>query len=527
MEQIIRIPLVAHGFDDPEKALACLPTFDSRARTHEKLIISPCLGGKRSHDDEREGHTAFLYARGALTIDDGKPSAETGDKMTDSAAARPADIPENAASLTEGLVRLIRGKPVAAADLDMAALFTLDAVANILAGRNSVPGKVLLAWWRAEHRSNAEPDPEGLAFLMGALCHILETDDLHRQSVVHPGCVVVPAAWALARRRGVGGRALLEAVLQGFEAATRVGMAVGAAHYRIWHNTATCGPYGSAMASASLLGLSDAEAVHALGNAGSQSAGLWQFLETGAMTKHLHAGHAAGAGLRAAELAAYGFTGPARILEGEKGFFRAACPDADPDAVLRGADAPWQLLSTSIKPWPSCRHTHPAIDAAEELRTQLAGRDIAAVEVDTYQAALDVCDRPVATSDYEAKFSLQHAVAAALTLPHVDFAAFGAAARSASAALALKVRVQAREPYRSAYPNAWGAEVRVRLADGSERAVRRDNATGDPEAPLSRAEMIAKARMLLAHGGVGDPERIVDGVLGLAANGPLPDLALI
>lgn len=447
--------------------------------------------------------------------------------MTESAAARPADIPENAASLTEGLVRLIRGKPIAAFDLDMAALFTLDAVANILAGRNSAPGKVLLAWWRAEHPTNATPAPEELAFLMGALCHILETDDLHRESVVHPGCVVVPAAWALATRRGAGGRALLEAGLHGFEATTRVGMAAGAAHYRIWHNTATCGPYGSAMAGAALLGLSDAEAVHALGNAGSQSAGLWQFLETGAMTKHLHAGHAAGAGLRAAELAAYGFTGPARILEGEKGFFRAACPDADPGAVLRAPDAPWQLVRTSIKPWPSCRHTHPAIDAAEEVRTLVAGREILSADVDTYQAALDICDRPVATSDYEAKFSLQHAVAAALTLPRVDFDAFGARARSACAALALKVGVHAREPYRSAYPMAWGAEVRVRLADGTELAARRDNAKGDPEAPLSRADMIAKARMLLAHGGVADPERIVEGVLGLASDDALPDLALI
>ena len=446
--------------------------------------------------------------------------------MTKSAAAKQADVPENAGSLTEGLVRLIRTKPVSASDLDMAALFTLDAVANILGGRNSEPGKVLLDWWKSKGRSNAEADPEQVAFLTGALCHILETDDLHRASVVHPGCVVVPAAWALARQRGATGRALLEAVLHGFEATTRVGMGVGAAHYLVWHNTATCGPYGSAMAGAALLGLSDEQTVHALGNAGSQSAGLWQFLETGAMTKHLHAGHAAEAGLKAAGLAAFGFTGPARILEGEKGFFRAACPDARPEAVLAAPDAPWQLVRTSIKPWPSCRHTHPAIDAAEELRARIGGRAIEAVEVDTYQAALDVCDRPVATSDYEAKFSLQHAVAAALTLPRVDFEAFGAKARRDCAALALKVGVHARDPYRAAYPLAWGAEVRLRLADGTELAAAREHAKGDPEAPLSRDDMIAKARMLLAHGGVSEPDRMIDGLLGLAADGALPDLSV-
>jgi 2-methylcitrate dehydratase PrpD len=434
------------------------------------------------------------------------------------------------ASLTAGLVALIREKSIAQADLEAAALFTLDAVANILAGRNSVPGRVFLSWWQSKAPSNTVPDAAQLAFLMGGLCHILETDDLHRESVVHPGCVVIPAVWALGEQRRLSGRAILDAVLQGFEATTRIGMAVGAAHYRIWHNTATCGPYGSAMAVAALLGLSDEQAVHALGNAGSQSSGLWQFLETGAMTKHLHAGHAAEAGLKAAELAAFGFTGPPRILEGDKGFFRAACPDAKPEMVLAAPDAPWQLLRTSIKPWPSCRHTHPAIDAAEELRMMLGDRGdqaIRTVDVATYQAALDVCNRLVATSDYEAKFSLQHSVAAALLYPKVDFDAFGAAARSRCADLALRVGVRADEPYRSAYPRAWGARVRLTLTDGSELVATRENAKGDPEAPLSTDQMVAKARMLLEHGGVRDPERIIGGVLGLASGGVLPDLSLL
>lgn len=424
---------------------------------------------------------------------------------------------------------LIRAKPVSPSDYDAAALFTLDAVANILAGRNSAPGKVLLDWWQSR-ASNELPEPSRLAFLMGALCHILETDDLHRASVVHPGCVVVPAAWALGCRQQVLGRTLLRSILHGFEATTRVGMGVGPAHYRIWHNTATCGPYGSAMAAADLLGLSDEQAVHALGNAGSQSAGLWQFLETGAMTKHLHAGHAAEAGLKAADLAAFGFTGPPKILEGEKGFFKAACPDATPDNVLADPDAPWQLTTTSIKPWPSCRHTHPAIDAAEELRVQLGTRgedEILEVDVETYQAALDVCNRPISKSEYEAKFSLQHTVAAALLNDKVDFAAFNEEGRARAAALALRVTPSVEEPYRSAYPISWGAKVCVILKDGSELVATRQNAKGDPEAPLNHAEMVDKAKMLLVHGGVPEPERVIDGILGLAQDGPLPDLSLL
>lgn len=319
-------------------------------------------------------------------------------------------------------------------------------------------------------------------------------------------------------------------MLWGFEAACRVGMAVGPAHYRIWHNTATCGPFGAAMAAARLVGLDGGATVHALGNAGSQSSGLWQFLETGAMTKHLHAGRAAEAGVLAADLARLGFTGPPAILEGQKGFFRATCADADPSRVTADPDAPWQLHLTSIKPYPSCRHTHPAIDAARALAAAIAtAGHVVDVEVVTYQAALDVCDRPHPTTDYEAKFSLQHAVAVALAPGQVDFASFGAAARERMAALRDTVRLRLGQPYASAYPAAWGSAVTVRLADGRTLAAARDHALGDPEAPLAHDDLVAKAVMLFRHGGRNDAERLAESLLALAhadAEGTLPDLAL-
>ena len=207
--------------------------------------------------------------------------------------------------LSQELIQLIRNKAISAADLQRATIYTLDAVANALAGRNTVPGKKLLQWG-----SRQGADAGRRALVVGGLTHILESDDLHRASVTHPGCVVPPAAFCVAERDKNSGTEILHSILHGFEAMCRVGMGVGGAHYRIWHNTATCGPYGSAMAVASLLNLSEEQAVHALGNAGTQSAGLWQFLETGAMSKHLHAGRAAEAGIVAADLAALGFTGP-------------------------------------------------------------------------------------------------------------------------------------------------------------------------------------------------------------------------
>lgn len=414
-------------------------------------------------------------------------------------------------SLTENLVRLIRQKPITASDMEAASLFVLDAVANALAGANTEPGRIVAQW----AQENAPSNPNTIAFRLGAQTHILETDDLHRASVVHPGCIVVPASLALASKKETTGREFLTSVLYGFEATCRVGMAVGAAHYRIWHNTATCGPYGSAMAAAHLLHLDEQSCVHALGNAGTQSSGLWQFMDTGAMTKHLHAGRGAQAGVLAADLARLGFTGPPRILEGEKGFFAAACPGADPGAVIRDPGAPWQLALTSIKPWPSCRHTHPAIDAAQELRKGIDVDAIERIDVEAYQAALDVCDRIRPSSEYEAKFSLQHCVAAALARPAVDFTSFGPDARHALKPLRERAHLSVAEPYRSAYPHAWGSAVTVTLKSGEKKRVTRQHAKGDPDAALSKQDLIAKAKMLLDYGKVEDPQAVVEEILAL------------
>lgn len=447
--------------------------------------------------------------------------AEAADRDADRGASRATSVApvQMATTLTGRLVGLIRAKPVTAADRARTALFVLDTVANALGARDTAPGRMLRAW-----AGRQGGDAGRQAFLLGGLSHILEMDDLHRASVTHPGCVVVPAVLALALRGGHAGHAVLDAVLHGYEAVARIGMAVGPAHYRVWHSTATCGPFGAAMAAAHLLGLDAAQTVHALGNAGTQSSGLWQFLETGAMSKHLHAGRAAEAGLIAAELAALGFTGPPAILEGGKGFFAGACPDADPNAVTRDPEAPWQLHATSIKPWPSCRQTHPAVDAALELHGRRGGSAPQTIEVATYRAAIEVCDRPAPDSDYAAKFSLQHGVAAALMDGRIGFDSFDAAARARLASARREVTLRAEEPFVSAYPAAWGARVAVRLADGRALVATRDACLGDPDRPLDEAQMIEKAAALLTHGGIegGVARTVIDGVRALAKNGAVP-----
>lgn len=425
-------------------------------------------------------------------------------------------------SITRSLTRLIDTKPVGDDDLAAAALFVLDALANALAARHAPQGQILRDWY-----GRRPSDTGRRAFLFGALTHVLEMDDLHRESVTHPGCAVVPAAWAIAAQNDKGGRVFLQAVLAGYEAMCRIGNAVGPAHYKVWHNTATCGPFGSAYAAATLLELGEEPTVWALGNAGTQSAGLWQFLEEGAMSKHLHAGRAAEAGVLAAELAARGFTGPASILEGKKGFFAAACPDADPARVLAAPESPWQLRLTSIKPWPSCRHTHPAVEAALELHERVSPDAIAELRIETYQAALALCDNAAPTSEYEAKFSLQHCTAAALVDGALALGSFDGAARTRLAALAAKTTAVAVPHYDGAYPDRWGSRVTLRTTSGETLAAERPVCKGDPEQPVTPREMRTKAAMLLTHGGWSKQraDSLIEAVLALPDDGKLPDVA--
>jgi 2-methylcitrate dehydratase PrpD len=415
-------------------------------------------------------------------------------------------------SLTQELIALIRSKPVSDQDLEQAALFSLDAIACAYAGSATGVGEILRGW-----AAQGDMDGKRQALLMGALTHITETDDLHRASVTHPGCVVVPAALSLGAKLGSSNEQMLIAILHGFEAMCRIGAAVGPSHYKVWHNTATCGPFGSAMAAVTLLALDDEQALNALGNAGTQSSGFWQFMETGAMSKHLHAGRACESGMLAAELAAGGFTGSPEILEGSKGFFKAMCADPEPRNILDDPDADWQLRLTSIKPWPSCRHTHPIIDCALEIHHLLDGDPVQKIDIKTYQAALDVCDCREPETEYQAKFSLYHTAAIAVLGGEVGLDSFDAHARARSASLRRQTTASIADPYASSYPVSWGAEVIAVTESGGSFKISRKDCKGDPELALGSDEMRHKAMELLQYGGLNKDQagQLCDSVLAM------------
>jgi len=339
-----------------------------------------------------------------------------------------------------------------------------------------------------------------------ALGSVYEMDDIHRQAILHPGPVVIPAAMAVAQQLAASGKSLLDAIVRGYEAMIRLGRAVGPEHYRYWHNTATCGPFGSVAAAASLMKLNSDEAVWAFGNAATQASGLWQIRHEDVMSKQLHGARAAYNGVLAAQLAQSGFTGPERVLEGEQGFFAAMCATANAEDVLLN-QSEWCIHEVSFKPWPACRHAHAAIDATLALR-QTLGKDVMlkrvrTVIVRTYADALKFCDCVHPKTSLQAKFSLQHAVAVVLRYGEPQLQHFEPEVFNQPELKALRERIELQDDrlLSRAYPRHYGAGVELVDDHGHHEHLIAD-AWGDPENPISNKQLIAKCGSLMQAAGL-------------------------
>jgi 2-methylcitrate dehydratase PrpD len=444
------------------------------------------------------------------------------------------------ATVTERLAGLL-ARPVGPDDRRRAARHLLDWYANAAIGRASEPGALLAAEARASAGDGPVRmfagrgiDPASAAFLGGGLGSILEMDDVHRGALLHPGPAVVPAVLAAAGSLPVhpDGDAILAALVRGYEAMIRLGRSVGPGHYARFHNTGTCGAFGAAAGVASLLGLPAGPVTDALGNAATAGAGLWAVRHEPVPTKTLHVANAARTGFTAARLAARGFTGPRRILEGAQGFFSGLCPDGDPERVIIDPSGPWLIGETSFKPWPACRHAHPAIDAALILAGRIGASAIRAVRVETYADAVRFCDRPTPTTTAEAKFSLQHAVAIVFADGPPPLASFDPPALSRPDLVRMRgITIVAEDAaFTAAYPGHFGARVHVDLDDGRRLTAEVADALGDPEQPLDDAALAAKAHALFAAAGVAPAVagQVVDGLLSGADDGtPLAPLLLL
>ncbi|WEX08073.1 MmgE/PrpD family protein [Chelativorans sp. AA-79] len=352
--------------------------------------------------------------------------------------------------------------------------------------------------------SGRRTSPVFAATVNAAASHISEQDDVHNGSVFHPAAVVFPAALATAQALGASGRDLLTASVAGYEVGVRVGEFLGRSHYTVFHTTGTAGALAAAAATGRLLGLDAAAMLHAFGSAGTQAAGLWEFLRDAADSKQLHTAKAAENGLIAAWLAKDGFTGAKRILEGKQGLAAGTSSDADPLRLLDRLGVRWAVTETSFKFHASCRHTHPTADALLRVieRHDLKPADIAGIVAHVHQGAIDVLgavSKP--RSVHQAKFSMGATLGLVAVRRCAGLAEFAQVLEDDEALSFIERTRMVLDPeVDSAYPARWIGKVTVSTIDGRELRGRVDEPKGDPGNTLSRDEIETKFRSLALSG---------------------------
>jgi aconitate decarboxylase len=360
------------------------------------------------------------------------------------------------------------------------------------------------------------------ALVNGTAVHAFELDDLHPRSIVHVGCVTLPAAVAAGEHAGVeSGERLLTAIVAGYEVAARVGMSMGARHLVAgWHPTGTHGTFAAAAAAGVMLGLDAGAMADALGIAASQSAGLMAS-QYGSMVKRFHAGRAAQSGVYAALLAAEGFAGIEDVLEAPYGgYCTTMAPSYDASALTAGLGSTWETAQVGFKPYPTNGSCHPSIDALLALRAEhgVAAADVAGVLINVSSATkhhVGWAYRPVSVT--AAQMNLPYIAAAVITDGAATVEQFSEARIRDPELLALSRRVEVvADPEIDARGDGarHATRLQLRLADGRVLSAAREFAHGSARDPLTRGDVEDKYRFLAAQ---ALPEARVDRLRGLVA----------
>lgn len=416
----------------------------------------------------------------------------------------------NSLGLTADLARFLSGLAgeVDARLLDLATGRLTDTVASMVFGAEQPWSRAVIEHAMAAGAvgrstvvggSDMGTSPVMAALANGASAHAFELDDVHEEAISHPGAVVVPAALALAEERSCTGRDLLEAIVIGYEAMGRAGIAVGPAAHMLagFHPTSMSGVFGSLAAAGRLLNFDATKLNHAFGIASSFASGTMEFAASGGMAKRIHAGRAAEGGLTAALLAERGFEGATDGLAGRYGFCRVFTDSPRVELLTEDLGERWMLDEITVKPYAACSDLHPMIQAAIELRRKydLEVGDIDRIELDAPTKAATQNDMDGTTSVMAAQYSAQFNVAAALIADPADPATYQPDRISDPAIGALQARVvsiQAAEEFDSTYAWKMGGRVSIHLVDGRTLSQTVHGQRGSMHDPLDSRELAAK-----------------------------------
>ena len=347
------------------------------------------------------------------------------------------------------------------------------------------------------------------ALVNGTAIHGEDFDDTFEGGPVHAGAVIVPAVLAACERHKRDGKAALLGIAVGVETMCRLSLvAPTLTHKAGFHPTAVFGTIGAAAGVGAALGLSSRQLVDALGNAGSMSGGIIEYLAEGAWTKRLHAGWAAQAGMRAALLGRGGFVGPRTVLEGSHGFFYAFARTTNGDfaAVTDNFGARWVTETLAFKPYPCGTMTHPYIDCARRLGRRVKTDDVVEMVCDVGEGTVHRLWEPLVAKQYPAngyagKFSTPYCIACGFVRGNVGLSDFSDDAVRDPAVLALAAKVRHRIDLQNPYPKNFTGHIRATLRDGSVVEERQPHMRGGAHELLTRADIEEKFLLNARHGG--------------------------
>jgi 2-methylcitrate dehydratase PrpD len=330
--------------------------------------------------------------------------------------------------------------------------------------------------------------PAVAALLNGALGHSLDFDDTHADSSLHPSAPVVPAAFAVGEMVGASGRDVLTAIVAGYEVCCRLGNALDpTSHYaRGFHPTATAGTYGAAAAASKLFGLTEAQIVSAFGVSGSQAAGSLQFLVNGAWNKRYQVGAAAMNGVIAATLARNNFVGSIESVEGKHGLLVGYSDHAHPEKATAGLGSTYETLKIGVKPYPSCRYTHAALDAIIALRREhnLTPDQVRRVEIGLHRNGItltgDAATKRHPRSIVGGQFSMFFTGAIALAQGRFGWDDYDRLGDASIETLADKFDVVQDDQLEIGRSHPFGARVSITTDDGVHERLHADP-SGEPD----------------------------------------------
>ncbi|MEJ8851531.1 MmgE/PrpD family protein [Variovorax rhizosphaerae] len=402
-----------------------------------------------------------------------------------------------------------QSKPLPAEVIHHAKRAVIDWYASLFPGLDAAPVRQLeetvaddLDHGRAFLARGRLATARAAALMNGTAAHAAEVDDSFRDAMYHPGAATIAAALAAGQDVGASGMQFLRGVVLGYEVSTRIGVVMGRPHYKFWHSTGTVGSFGAAAAAGGLMALDEAAFAHALATAATFTAGLQQAFRMDSMSKPLHAGRAAEAGVLAAQLARRGVTGSLDVLDGEAGLGRAMSNGPDWSQVGATLGQDFHITRLTFKNHIGCGHTFAAIDGALELkeRHRIEADDIAHVHVATYRPALDIACYTRPTTANEARFSLTYVVATALAHGSVRLAAYEPTRLEDPVTRSLMERISvAVDPdLDAAFPGQRAARVVIELRDGRRLEHLQPNRKGDPEQALTDRELEGKYMELVS-----------------------------